>query len=199
MHQYLDSEKELLLQIAQGNETAFRLFFELYWPQVYGTSLRLTRMPEMAKDLSQEIFIKVWANRDKLPEVKQLDAYIYVVSRNLIMDYLRKKVFDDANIDLLIDYICSDEVIAHDKMEYKELQQLLREAVNRLPGKVRDVFILSRYEGLTHEQIAAKLNISVTSSKTYVVRALQEIRTFLAGHPEKVIAIAFVLLKNLQK
>jgi RNA polymerase sigma-70 factor (family 1) len=175
--------RDLLLRIANGDEHSFRIFFNELWPQVYGTSLRLTRSPEQAKDLSQEIFLRVWENRTKLPEVTKPESYLYILSRNYIMDHLRKKVFDPSNTDYLISYFSARDLSPQQQMEYRELESKLRTAINTLPEKQKEVFRLSREEGLTHEQIAARLNISAVSSKTYMVRALQHIRQYLEKTP----------------
>lgn len=181
----LDNESFILQQVAEGNERAFRLLFTAYWPQVYGTSFHLTRSPELAKDLSQDIFLKLWENRDRLAGVEKLDAYIYVLSRNLIQDHLRKKVFDATHIDFLLQYFSSDTITAQEKMEYRELETVLRDAIEQLPAKLKEVFKLSRYDGLTHPEIAEKLRISVFSSRTYITRAIQDIRDYLAQHSDQ--------------
>ncbi|MBL7736711.1 MAG: sigma-70 family RNA polymerase sigma factor [Chitinophagaceae bacterium] len=193
----LHIDKALAHQIAGGDEAAFAKLFKAFWPQVYGVGLRITRSPEQAKDLAQEIFIKVWDNRDRLPEVKKIDAFIYVVSRNLILDHLRKKVFQPANMDFLLQCCQTDAVDAQDKLEVKELEQKIDGAIQTLPGKVQEVFKLSRFEGMTHEQIARKLNISVVSSKTYVVRALDHIRRYLSTPSEQHLLIAAIILRAL--
>ena len=72
-------DKALLLQIAEGDENAFAALFKAFWPQVYGTGLRITRSPEQAKDLAQDIFIRVWDNRAQLPEVKKIDALSWII------------------------------------------------------------------------------------------------------------------------
>lgn len=182
--------RELLLLIAGGDSAAFEEFFKHFWPQVYGTSLHLTKSEEMAKDLAQEIFVKIWENRQKLPELEKPDAWIYTISKNLILDFQRKKVFDTVNIDYLVQYFSTAS--PQSKLEYQELEQVLNTAVSQLSGKVAEVFRLSRYEGLSHPEIAEKLNISVHSSRTYITRALQEIRDYLTIHaPHSLVLILF--------
>lgn len=194
-------QHDILSQVALGNRRAFEIFFNHHWPQVYGTGLRLTKSPEKAQDLAQDIFIKLWENREKLVDVKQEDAYIYILSRNIILDFLRKKVFNTENIEILINYFEDNTINPHEKLEYQELETTLKLAIDQLPGKVKDVFLLSRVEGLTHQQIARQLGISETSSKTYVVRALQHIRKFMAIHTDNptIVLAAGVILYNLQK
>ncbi len=189
---------ELLQLVSAGNEPAFEQFYKAYWPQVYGTGLHLTKSPEQAQDLSREIFIKVWNNRSALTDVKNINGFLYTVSRNLIMDHLRKKVFDPSNIDFLIHYFQDADVSAQEKMEYKELEEKMHGAIESLPVKLKEVFKLSRIEGLTHEQIASRLGISVVTSKTYIVRTLQEIRNYLSSHSGKHVLLMLGLLYSLQ-
>jgi RNA polymerase sigma factor (sigma-70 family) len=192
-------EQDFLSEVAQGNEAAFHTFYLRYWPQVYGTAFHLTRSPELARDLSQDIFLKVWEGRAKLRGIQKIEAYIYTLSKNLVIDYMKKKVFDPANLDALLHYFQPDTEAAHQPLEYKELEHTLQQAVGQLTGNVKQVFLLSRNERLTHEQIAARLHISVASSKTYAVRALQEIRQYLAAHEHSLVLAFFFLVQVLRR
>lgn len=192
------NEQELLQLASQGDERAFQLIFNKYWPKVYGTALRLTRSPEPARDLAQDIFLKLWNNRHKLEGVQKVDAYIYVLSRNLIMDFLRKKVFNDPNLDYLLEYSRCDAASAQEKMEFKEMETFLHGEIDKLPGKVRDVVRLKYLEGLSHQEIAQRLNISVVSSKTYAVRGMLEIRGRFQGLPKNLLLLLLALLPSLK-
>jgi RNA polymerase sigma-70 factor (family 1) len=192
---YAEDNRALFRLVAEGDEAAFRRVYDRFWPQVYGTSLRLTRDPEQARDLSQDIFVRLWENKEKLGEAREPGAYIYILSRNLVMDFLRKKTFDPANIDWLLAYFSKDGTDPQARLEYKELEAGLRKAVESLPDRTKEVFRLSRVEGLTHEQIAARMGISVVSSKTYIVRALRDIRQYMTDHSsDAVILVAVALL-----
>jgi RNA polymerase sigma-19 factor, ECF subfamily len=189
-----NSLPDILKRAANNDETAFREIFLGYWPQVYGTSLKLTKSRELAKDLAQEIFVKLWDNRLKLGDVKNLEAYLFTLSKNYVIDYLRKKVLDTSNAEFLEDYF-SDEGMGPDrKLELKEMESVLHEAVKNLTPQLKQVFSLHRFEGLNHEQIAARLNISKTSSKTYVVRALAEIRKYIETHAGNLIFAVILAL-----
>ncbi|TXH21338.1 MAG: sigma-70 family RNA polymerase sigma factor [Chitinophagaceae bacterium] len=192
------TDKMLFAQVASSNEQAFKLLFDRYWSQVYGTTLHLIKKTEEARDLSQDIFVKLWENRTKLEDIDNPSGYIYRMSRNLVLDYLRKKVFATDNIDYLVNYFQSTDISPQENAEYKELHLLLEKAVDTLPGKVKDVFVLSRQKGLTHEQIAHQLEISSVSSKTYIVRALQMIRKYMETHSDThiLIMIAAILSKS---
>jgi RNA polymerase sigma-70 factor (family 1) len=192
-------DQDFLSEVAEGNEIAFRTLYLRYWSQVYGTAFHLTRSPELARDLAQDIFIKVWEGRAKLRSIQKIEAYIYTLSKHLVIDYLKKKVFEPANLDTLLHNFQPDTEGANQALEYKELEQAMQRAIGQLTGNVKQVFLLSRYEGLTHEQIAGRLHISVASSKTYAVRALQEIRKYLAAHEQSLVLAFFFLVQILKK
>ena len=172
------------MRIAEGDEMSFGELTKLHWPQVYGTALRLTKSPEQAKDLAQEMFIKLWNNRSKLPGIENIKAYIYVSARNLVMDFMEKKVLHSSNMQNLADYFTDNSADHHPatSLELKELEQAVSAAIKSLPEKTRRVFELHRFGGKSHKEIAALLQISEVSSKTYIVRALKDIRLYLSKH-----------------
>ena len=176
------NERELLLRIATGDQEAYQEIFERYWNKVYAIGLRLSKSPELAKDLAQETFIKIWNNREKLPEVANFSAFLSTVSRHLAIDHLRKKVFTTNNEDYLVAYFSDDAISPHEKAEYKELEKILNDAVNNLPAQLQQVFRLSRFEGLSHAEIALRMNITRITSKSYMVRALYAIRKYLSQY-----------------
>ncbi len=188
------TDQRLLMLVGEGNKNAYREIFNRHWPQVYGVSLRLTKSPELSKDLAQEIFIKLWTNRSKFPEVNNISAYIYAISRNYVIDYLRKNVLALSNSQALEEYFIYDDPGPQLRLEYLEMEDLVKEAIVRLSPKVQEVFILSRYEGLSHEQIARRMGISRVTSKAYVVRALSDIRKYIANHNDTLTFLAGWLL-----
>lgn len=189
-------EPNLLRLVANGDEAAFSKLFACYWPSVYDISLRLCKSSELAKDLAQDIFVRLWTHRERLPDVRNLDAFIYTVSRNLIFNHFQKRVLDISNVEFLIGYFRYNAPGAQERLEYKDLEDKLQVAIDRLPGRVKEVFVLHRFEGLNHNQISQRLNISVVSSKTYIVRALKDIRAYLSHHSEGVIPLFLLLLEK---
>ncbi|TWF45715.1 RNA polymerase RpoE-like sigma-24 subunit [Chitinophaga polysaccharea] len=172
----LNSEQELLQLVAEGCTVAYKQLFQEYWEQVYGAGLYLTKSPESAKDLAQEIFLKLWDNRSALPEIRNLSKYLFVITKNLFHDQLRKKIFQESNKEFLVDYFSLKENTPHEQLEKKEVGNALAEAISSLPPQLREVFVLKRLDGLSHQEISVKLNISPISTKTYLTRALILIR-----------------------
>ncbi len=186
-------ERELLLRLSNSDPGAYRILFEQYWHQVYAIGLKLCKSPELAKDLAQETFIKVWNQRHLLTGVVHFRSFLFTISRNLTIDHLRKKVFTAGNEEYLMAYFSDDASTPQEKTEYRELEHLLNRAVNNLPPQMQQVFRLSRFEGLSHAEIAVRMNITRITSKSYMVRALYAIRQYLSQHGVKQYLIPMLL------
>ncbi|MHA4812046.1 RNA polymerase sigma factor [Flavitalea flava] len=194
MKDYSDySEHELLLLLADGDRLAFRQLFDCHWGLVYGVGLRLTKSPELSKDLVQDIFLKLWDNRIKLSGINNFKGYLYKMASNLAHDQLRSAVFRESNKDFLANYFSYNESSPHEMLEKKELGEVVNAAINSLPPKLLQVFSLNRFEGLSHDEIARRLDISPLSSKTYMVRALMSLRTQLSKNADKLMIITILL------
>ncbi len=176
----LYDERELVKRLAIGDREAFQELFNRYADTIYAHALHFTKSPELAKDLVQEIFTKIWVKREKLAGVGKLDGYLFIVSRNFIKNELRKKVLTISNQEYLESFFQYDELSIVGKLELKELEGRLAEAVNQMPTQLQMAFRLSRQEGLTHEEIAERMHISKFTSKTYIVRALEILRKYIS-------------------
>lgn len=187
------NEIQLFQRLSAGDQLAFRKIFEFYWDQIFAVGLKILKSPELAKDLAQDTFMKVWQNREQLHEIRNFRAYLNVLSRNLAIDQLRKKVFTVENEEYLLSYFSVETTAPVKDAEFKELEMLLHEAVNHLPPQMQQVFRLSRFEGLSHAEIAARMNITRVTSKSYMVRALAAIRTYLAQYQYEPLLIWLML------
>ncbi|MCM5527917.1 RNA polymerase sigma factor [Parasegetibacter sp. NRK P23] len=172
------TDPDLLRKIAAGDSAAFEVFFLQAWDYVYGIAIRLTKSPEIADDLAQEIFIRLWNNRARLVDLDNFPAFLYTVSRNLVYDHLRNKVFREENMEELRRYFSTDAE-APDFMERKEQREQLNDAIGRLSPQLKAVFTLSYLEGLNHTQIAERLGITPVSSRVFLARAVSRLRKML--------------------
>jgi RNA polymerase sigma-70 factor (family 1) len=174
------NEQELLQKIARGDKQAFQYLFDKQWKFVYSNALRLTKSPEMAEDLAQDIFVRLWNNRRKLAAVNNIQAFLFTVSHNLVHDYLRTKVFKESNRDALLAYFDQPENTPLETLERKELSGKLQSAIDQLPPQLKTIFQLSHLNGFSHKEIAGKLNISPLSSRVFLSRAIMQLRKYLS-------------------
>jgi RNA polymerase sigma-70 factor (family 1) len=166
-------EQQLLLQIAKGDEKAFHALYQRYFPKVYAMSLHY--MPDVfrAQDMVQEVFGRVWQHRHELPTIRHFEAWVITITRNLLINELRKlyppgwQPQDTENAD------------PQKKLEYRELENLLKAAIGKLSARQREVYQLSRIEGCSHKEIAGQLGISIDVSREHLSKALRNIRAFL--------------------
>ena len=177
----LHNDPTLLKRLAAGDVDAFQTIYDTYWSHVYGVALRLTKSPEQSRDLSQDIFVKLWTNREKAAAINDIEKYLFTVSRNLVYDFLRRQVFIESNHRFLQQYHGYEAPSPQHLIEIKNRHQALEEAIQSMPPKLQEVFRLHWMEGLSHEAVARKLGISRVSSKTYIVRALAFLREKFAA------------------
>lgn len=190
----LNNEPELLHRIAQGDEEAFQILYTHYWDRMYGNILHLCKKPELAEDLTQDLFINVWRNRSRLDEVDRFDAFLYKIARNLVLMTLRKKVFAHLDESTYDEYFVDDGLSGVDLLEIKEFETVVKSAIENLPPQMKRAFTLHRFQGMTHEQIAREMNISRLSSQTYVARAMVLLRDMLSKHKGEIGLLAWISL-----
>jgi RNA polymerase sigma-70 factor (family 1) len=184
-----DNEPELLLRVSEGDAWAFRQIFNAYYGKVYSLSIKLTKDAEQAKDLTQEIFARLWVKRGQLGAVYNFQGFLTTMALNLIRNQLRRKVLDLSNAAFLTNYF-EESALAPDKaMEFKEFQYMVQEAVDHLPPQLNRSFILSRMAGMSHAEIARQMELSPLTVKSHIARALTFIRAYLEQHSARALTI----------
>jgi RNA polymerase sigma-70 factor (ECF subfamily) len=161
----------------------FERLFRAWYGRLADYAMSLVRSPEAAEDVVQEVFVAVWGRWDRLPEAALLPAYLHRAVRNRALNHLRQQRTRDrwqaaAGPEPLVE----PEAEAH--LEESELAKVLRDALAALPPRGREVFLLSRQQGLTYPQIAETLGISVKTVETLMGRALRALRERLAPRLE---------------
>jgi RNA polymerase sigma-70 factor (family 1) len=184
-------EHDLLMSIARGNEDAFRSLFVLLRDKVYSYSFHFTRSVFTAEEITQEVFLKIWVNRESLPEINSIEAWIVTVTRNLCFNQLKKKALEQKIKNSIINSEAEGEENVDNYIFYKDQLKRLGEAIEQLSPQQRLIFRLNRDQGMKNEEIARQLNISTNTVKTHMVTALRKIRLFLETHPASIIFLIF--------
>jgi RNA polymerase sigma-70 factor (ECF subfamily) len=146
---------------------------------VYTQANVYLRSAALAQEITQDVFIKIWATRERLPQVNNFSAYLFIVTRNELISALRKKGLEQTNLSETLE---ESGWIPDQQLQYKESYKLLLEAIEALPPGRRTVFKLSRLEGLSYDEIARQLDISRNGVKDHIVKALLFLRTYLVTH-----------------
>lgn len=172
----LYNEKDLLLRVSEGNENAFRQLFNTYRSKLYSYILKITESKETAEDTVHDVFLKIWITREKLPEIQNINAYLYRMAHNRAYNGLRrmaKETLVMAELEKGTGYESSDP---NDKLVRKEVRQFIHDAINKLTPQQKEVFRMSREEGLKQKEIAQRLNISIFTVKKHLTDALNFLR-----------------------
>ncbi len=170
-----DKEQELLELVSGGSRDAFRLLFDAYYPKVFGFMRGILPSEEDASDLAQELFIKVWLMRSALPDIVSFNSYLYRMSLNMSINFVRRNRPSFA--DLLSD-IPYDPML-EEALDMKAKEALVASVIRGMPRKRRRVFVLSRMEHRSNEEISRLLNISKKTVENHLNLALRELRTAL--------------------
>jgi RNA polymerase sigma-70 factor (family 1) len=183
-------ENEVLALLAQGSEAAFRQLYDRHWPAIYKVAYRYLQSADLAEDIVQEIFSKLWQKRTEFTEVQHLHVYLVTMTRNMAYKHLKKLATEAvANYEFAkkeTPAINAGEVAVLDK----QYEALLEQAVDLLPPQRKHIFKLAKVEGLSHEAIAEQLQISPNTVKNQMVAALQFIRHRLQHHISGVMLLA---------
>jgi RNA polymerase sigma factor (sigma-70 family) len=170
---------DLLARIGRGDQRAFAEMVSTYWNTIYSQGLAYLKSAPRAEEITQDIFMKVWDTREKLPAVRNLDNYLFIIARNRIVNETRKK------INLIYGPVEEQTETASTpdlQTEYRESYQLLLKGIGLLPEKRRAVFKMSRLEGMSNEQIAATLGIHKDTVYQYLIKSILFLRDYMQQH-----------------
>jgi len=171
------NDKELFIQIANGDERAFTELFHTYTPKLLPFLIKLTRNEHLAQEMIQETFLRLWMNRAELIKVNQPAAWIYRIASNVSITWLRTqgnrlKLLQKMEFPTTADSI-------NEQIDSKELELIISRTVCLLPERRQQMYRLSREQGLTHQQIAEQLNLSLSTVKNQIGISLKFIHELI--------------------
>lgn len=159
------NDNELLLLIAQGDEKAFVVFFKQWQPFLATHIFRITDSRELAEEIVQDVFLKIWITRETLTEVKNIKAYLVTVSRNHAINELNRIVRGWGKIQSLNESALPDKYVEADENVPDIKYAFLDEAIDQLPPRQKQIYLLNRHERLSYNEIAGKLGLGRESVK----------------------------------
>ncbi len=172
----VNREQDLLLKIASGSEAAFRELFQAYRRKLFSYIFKITGSREIAEDTVQDIFLKLWSVREALPAIGNINAYLHRMAHNYAYHGFRRLAKETLLLDHLSRQEQGDTHSPVQELLSKEVVAYIQLLVDRLTPQQRKVFLLSREEGLKQEEIAGRLNISISTVKKHMVDALAFLR-----------------------
>ena len=190
------NENDLLVQVSQGNEYAFRQLYDKYRNKIYSLGMHLTRSEMLSEEIVQDVFMKIWEKRDQLEGINYFNAWFRTVTRNTCSNYLRSLAMEKLVMNRYALQNNSETPSPENDVIAKEYQQIIEAAIRQLPPQQKKVYLLSRQGGKKQAEIAHELNISIYTVKEYMKLAQRSIRQHLESNLDVSILLAIVIFLN---
>lgn len=182
MSMRLEVAAELIVRLKKGEESAFRAIYDLLHTRIYRMVFSLVKDAAKTDEVLQETFVKLWLNRDKLVADQALYPLVYLTAKRMAIDLFRKTLQES---NMLTNLANKAKPYTNDTEEAIFLADLTRvtdESIKALPVQQQAVFILSRHEGLSYDEIAQRLHISPNTVRNHMVCALKTLRLRFTKH-----------------
>lgn len=191
---------DLFDKVRSGDLKAFELLFSIYFARLNDFAKNVVRDDFISQDIVQEVFVKVWEKRAEI-ESLNLEAFLFRLVRNRCLDYIKHlKVVNnrmqEINISSKYEELYRIDFIGNEPyvLIEEELKTKIEKTIQSLPDRCREVFILSRMDGLKNKEIAEKLDINIKNIERHLSRAMQ---TFRKNFPAELpVALIMLILKN---
>ena len=172
-------EETLIQRFISGDQTAFELLFRFYYPGLVTFVSQIIIDRDEAEEIVQDFFVNVWTARIRIHQSSSLKNYFFVSVKNRAFNYLKKEQIKEKTISHLKELVEKDFLFQPDLFVESELQQQITKAMEKLPARIREIFMMSRFKGLSNDEIATQLNLSKRTVETQVSNALKILRNEL--------------------
>jgi len=190
--------KLLINQLQQGSEQAFTQLYDKFSKQLYRNILGLVKDVDIAQELLQDLFLKIWESREHINPEKSFKSFLYKVAENLVYAHFRKIAKDNRIIARLVISSVEFDTNAEDAIITKENHYLLKKAIEHLSPQRKHIYTLCKLEGKSYEEVSSELGISVSTISDHIVKANKAVKKhFYLNQNIAVILIASQFLKHL--
>lgn len=166
----------MLAGLSNDDKSSLETLFNHFYPRLYHFSRSFLKIDDGIDDILQEVFLKIWMNRRKITKPETFNAYIFTITRNLLLNEIRNRLNSQKAREKLLEKSVAEEFLLSKQIEYQELESMVSQIVAGLPDRQREVFTLSRSEGLSHREIAHKLQIAEKTVEYHISQVIHQLR-----------------------
>ena len=166
-------EQKLSMQLQSGSMIAFESVYNHYKGILYYFALSYIGRKEDAEEIIQNTFISLWEHRSTINPSLPLKSYLYKITTNLVYNYLKRNTLHNKFIQHTISVAIDEDDSTQKELYYRDLRNAVDRIIGDMPEQQKLIFKLSRWEGLSHEEIANRLKISVRTVENQVYRAIR--------------------------
>ena len=176
----IENDKEYILKLQNDSNVAFEYLYHKYAPRLYGFVRNLTKSADLAEEVVQETFLKIWNNRASIRPEESFKSYIFMIARNHVINVFRKqkRICNSEEYDAMQNNIAYSENNTEKLIELKELNNHINKVKLHLSPRQREIFELSKEKGHTNQEIADQLNITNQSVKNQLCTSLHILQSF---------------------
>jgi RNA polymerase sigma-70 factor (family 1) len=168
---------ELISRIKEGDESAFRIVFDLYSSKLYAFSYRFLKEKEPCQEVIQEVFLNLWINRAKLDTQYPIAPYLYTITRRLTLNVLRHVTTSQSAMNKMWLNVKKVSNETEEEVFLEDLSRFTEQVLSKMPKQQQLIFRMSRHQELSYDEIAEELNLSRNTVKNHLVAALKTLRT----------------------
>ena len=188
------TDQELLLSIKEGNREAFTQLYHRYSVRLYQNLLPLVKSPQIAEEIIQDLFVKVWEKRAGIQIQGSMVHYLFRIGENLVYDFFRHAAQDRKLKAQLSYYMSTDDPIAEWYLDMEQKEELLGKAIEQLPPQRQRIFRLCKLEGKSYQEVSLQLGISISRINDHIVKAIKTIQKHMTAR-----ALSYFLILLLLK
>lgn len=190
-------DEVLFKRISEDDQTAFKDIFDRYKSRFYATAFKMTHSADQSEEIVQDTFVSIWTSRKALEKVENPAGYLYTILYNQIYARFKKIAADRLMKTTLQKLPEAVEYSVAEKYNEKEANQFIEKLIRKLPTRQQEVYILSKQEGLSRNEIAKKLELSPHTVKNHLLEAVKFLRTNFYKTSDSLLLFFAGLLKSL--
>jgi RNA polymerase sigma-70 factor (family 1) len=168
------NENELLSRMAAGQEDAFERIYQYYNRKIYYYILSVVKFPQLAEDLQQEVFLKLWEGRSQLHEVKHFSAFLFTIARNHSINVLKSAARSHTALGEIIKH--APEPAFDDEILSRDYERFIQKVLLSLPPRTRDIYRKCKEQGRSYSEVARELGISGNAVKRHMINSIKVLR-----------------------
>lgn len=182
-------------RLSAGDTAAFRALYDLYFDRLAAFVFKLCKLESVTEDIVQEVFLKIWVNRASLAQVSNLEGYIFTIAHHRVMDHLRA-LSRETRLREMIATTDHSSDLPESPLQLKELQHLIQAALAELSPQKQQVFFLYKYQGLSHDEIAAAMGLAKSTVKNHLSETLRHLSRHLGRQAGSDAVLLLLLLRH---
>ena len=188
-------DSAVIARLRNGEVEAFDVLFFKYSNRLFWFVYKYLQSKEEAEEIVQDVFLKIWNQRKGLDSGRSFNSYIFTIAKNHIFNELRKKVSEKKYLDFQINTNKGTHSPVEKELSFREIIKISNDAIDRLPPRRKLVYQLSRDKGMSYQEIANHLGISVKTVESHMSLALRFLKEYIGREAEISIPMIFLFIQ----